>query len=101
MTTSGLRISVDEGEDRALVTLAGFVDPSTAPELRTTLTRLVEGGQRRLEIDLRQVSFMDSSGIGALATAYKLGAAITVREPSAIVMKELVMCGLDRLLTIV
>ena len=95
-----LQISVDEPDGDPVLRLSGFVDPSTAPQLRETLLGLIDRGQLRIEIDLREVTFMDSSGIGALAHAYRRGAELVLRNPVPIVMKELVMCGMDRLVTI-
>src|SRR5262249_3692991 len=98
--TRGLEILLDSPDGRPVLWLSGFVDPSTAPELRETLMGLIDEGHRRIDIDLGNVTFMDSSGIGALAHAYRPGAELTVRNPVPIVMRELVMCGLDRLVTI-
>jgi len=96
----GLEISVDlSGRDPVLV-LTGYVDQSTASQLRDALTGLIDQNHERLTIDVEGVTFMDSSGIGALAGAYKRGAHVTVRRPSPTVMRELVMCGLDRLVAI-
>ena len=47
------------------------LDARNAPAARDFLKRLVEGGASRLVIDLSQVSFIDSSALGALLTALK------------------------------
>jgi anti-sigma B factor antagonist len=96
----GLDISIDlTGRDPVIV-LTGYVDQSTTPQFRDVLTDLIDRHHDRLTIDVEGVTFMDSSGIGALASAYKRGAHVTVRRPSPTVMRELVMCGLDRLVAI-
>ncbi len=98
---AGLRISIEEGQKhRPTIVLSGYVDPSTSPALREALGDMMDKGHRDIEIDLRDVTFMDSSGIGALATAYKRGAHVTVHNPSPTVMRELVMCGLDQFVSI-
>ena len=97
---NGLDISIDlTGRDPVIV-LTGYVDQSTTPKLREALTDLIDHDHERLIVDVEGVTFMDSSGIGALASAYKRGAHVTVRHPSPTVMRELVMCGLDRLVAI-
>jgi anti-sigma B factor antagonist len=96
----GLDIAIDlTGRDPVLV-LTGYVDQSTTPQLREALTDLIDSHHDRLTLDVEAVTFMDSSGIGALASAYKRGAHVTVRHPSPTVLRELVMCGLDRLVAI-
>jgi len=57
-------------EDRAgsyvVVEVRGEVDMQTAPELRERLAGLVDGGQREVIVDLERLSFIDSTGLGAL-----------------------------------
>jgi anti-sigma B factor antagonist len=96
----GLEISIDRTGRDPVIVLTGYVDQSTTAKLREALTELIDSNHERLTIDVEGVSFMDSSGIGALATAYKRGVNVTVRRPSPTVMRELVMCGLDRLVSI-
>ncbi|MEU5949997.1 STAS domain-containing protein [Micromonospora sp. NPDC047465] len=45
--------------------LAGELDLSTAPELNAAIDRLVDGGERRLLVDLTELVFCDSTGIAA------------------------------------
>ncbi len=49
-----------------LLTVSGELDIATAPELRRRLTSVIEAGARRLVIDLRPVSFMDSVAMAAI-----------------------------------
>ena len=100
MAPNGLDISIDFSGRDPVIVLSGYVDHSTTGKLREALTELIDANHERLTIDVEGVTFMDSSGIGALATAYKRGAHVTVRHPSPTVMRELVMCGLDRLVAI-
>ncbi|WP_433393359.1 STAS domain-containing protein [Micromonospora sp. KLBMP9576] len=43
--------------------LAGELDLGTAPELNAVIDRLIDGGERRLLIDLTELTFCDSTGI--------------------------------------
>ncbi|MGN9769109.1 STAS domain-containing protein [Micromonospora sp. SD12] len=45
--------------------LAGELDLSTAPELNAAIDRLVDAGERRLLVDLTELTFCDSTGIAA------------------------------------
>ena len=96
----GLEISIDFSGRDPVIVLTGYVDQSTTQRLRDALSEVIERNHERLTVDVAGVTFMDSSGIGALATAYKRGARVTVRHPTPTVMRELVMCGLDRLIAI-
>jgi anti-sigma B factor antagonist len=58
-----------------LVRLAGVFDAFNAPELGERLVGLVDAGAKRLLIDLRDTTLMDSSGLGAL-----LAASLRLRE---------------------
>jgi anti-sigma B factor antagonist len=47
------------------------LDIEVAPDFRAMLLSLIEQGHRRLVVDLTEVSFIDSSGLGALVSALK------------------------------
>lgn len=47
------------------------IDLQVAGEFRTALLQLIESQHRRLVIDLCDVHFVDSSGLGALVSALK------------------------------
>ncbi len=47
------------------------VDARVAMEFRTLMAREITAGKRRLALDLREVDFMDSSGLGAVVSVLK------------------------------
>src|ERR671910_338476 len=51
--------------------LADRLDIEVAGEFRSMLLSLIEEGNRHLVIDLKDVTFIDSSGLGALVSALK------------------------------
>lgn len=51
--------------------VGGEVDVYTAPRLRERLIELIEGGARRVIVDLDRVDFLDSTGLGVLVGALK------------------------------
>ncbi len=65
-------VSNQEHGDVVLVTVRGDVDVYTAPALREHLDRLIATGHRHLVLDLEQVPFMDSTGLGVLVGRLKL-----------------------------
>ena len=68
-----LAIRVRHKPKYVLVTLVGEVDIATVARLRERLRALAASG-RPLVADLDQVSFIDASGLGALAGAARLAA---------------------------
>jgi anti-sigma B factor antagonist len=61
--------------DAYLIGIAGVLDAFNAPELAERLNDLIDGGARRVAVDLRDTTLLDSSGLGAL-----LGVSIRLRE---------------------
>jgi anti-sigma B factor antagonist len=57
---------VTAGDDCAVLRITGEVDVSTAPQVRDQVVRLIADGVIRLIADLRDVTFLDSAGLGAL-----------------------------------
>ncbi len=55
----------------SVVEVSGEVDVFSAPELDVELTGLVAAGSPRLVVDLSQVAFLDSTGLGVLVKALK------------------------------
>jgi anti-sigma B factor antagonist len=65
-----VRISASSGGCR--VAVHGEVDSSTAPGLRECLLEvLARPGMTEVEVDLSQVTFLDSAGLSALAVAHR------------------------------
>jgi anti-anti-sigma factor len=74
MPQLGLSATVDG--DWGVLVVSGEVDLAAAPELRTCLAELADVGVRHLVVDLRRVTFLDSTGVGVLvAAARRLGGA--------------------------
>jgi anti-anti-sigma factor len=62
-------ISQRERQGRYTLILSGELDLQTSPQLTSAITRLCEAGALEIEIDLRDVSFIDSSGVRAILHA--------------------------------
>ncbi len=75
MAPTRLETEVVESSDWTMVVLDGEVDMASAPQLQHVLGGLLEAGARRVMVDLRQVSFMDSTGLTALFRAHEAMAA--------------------------
>jgi len=53
------------------VQLSGILDSTKAPQFRADITKIVQAGADVVLIDLKEVTFVDSSGLGALVSALK------------------------------
>jgi anti-sigma B factor antagonist len=64
---------VDEAVDDTthVVSLRGEIDAMTAPKLGSRLFGLADEGMRGVVVDLTEVTFMDSTGIGVLLNAVR------------------------------
>ena len=80
-----------------LIRVRGAVDMATAGAFLGALA--ADSGQP-VVIDLRETTFMDSTGLNALVTARNRGVAIVLRHPSKIVRRTLAVTGLDNAFTI-
>ena len=66
-----LTLSTREVGGNSVVEASGEVDVYTAPQLDEELTKIVEGGNYKLVVDLTKVDFLDSTGLGVLVKALK------------------------------
>lgn len=62
-------LTTEEGV--TVVALKGDIDVSRAPALRDLLGQIMDGGSTRILLDLSDVDFLDSSGLGLLVTAHR------------------------------
>jgi anti-anti-sigma factor len=58
-------------EGRYAVAVSGDLDLDVAPTLRSCLNDLVEAGASAIVVDLLEVSFIDSAGLGVFASTRK------------------------------
>jgi anti-sigma B factor antagonist len=58
-------------EGATVLSLAGDLDLFSAPQLQEIARPIIEGGGRRLVIDLGRVEFVDSAGLAVLMVLYR------------------------------
>jgi anti-sigma B factor antagonist len=83
--------------------LSGEVDMATAPRLRAALDELIESGCETVVLDCRELSFLDSSGIGVLVAARTRmgdGGVLVIDSPPPNVRKVLEITGVTGHLTV-
>ena len=87
------------------VKLMGEIDHHSAVGVRADIDSLIfELRPQKIVLDLSEISFMDSSGLGLImgryALARDLGCAMALRSPSVAVMKILTLAGMERMIKI-
>jgi len=81
--------------------LVDALDASNATEIKAAFRQLSLEGRERAVVDLAQVNFIDSSGIGALLSFYKqVNQKLTLRKPTPTVLSVLELLRLHRILEI-
>ena len=94
---------VNEKNGQATVFLCGEIDLESSPEVRRLLLDQLSGGHS-VQVDMADVSYMDSSGLASLVEAHQRAhdkslrfALANVSDP---VMKVLKLARLDRVFAI-
>ena len=105
---TALRLDVErrDGELSATLALAGELDISTAEQLHRAVERLLAGGDTgQLTVDLRRLTFIDSSGLAAMVFASRQcerhDCRLSVIRGSASVQGVFELTGLHELLPFV
>jgi anti-sigma B factor antagonist len=87
-----------------VVAVSGEIDLATASEFRSVLVDAVAGGQGDLVVDLSEVTFMDSTGLGAMVSARRRltlrGASMRLVSPAGGVRRILDVTKLDQVIPI-
>jgi anti-sigma B factor antagonist len=103
---SGFSITISDRNGRAVVTVSGELDLATSPELEEAVLGRLDAGQD-VVVDLRELQFMDSSGLAVLVTAHTRAAdggpdfAIVRPREGTEVAKILDIAGIEQQLHVV
>ena len=99
-----LTITTSEVDDDVLLSLDGEIDLSSAHLLVDSIDQAIEGGARRIVLDFSGVTFVNSTGLGAMVAATKRlraeGGDLILRRFRGIPASALATTGLDRFFTI-
>ncbi|MDP8943326.1 MAG: STAS domain-containing protein [Actinomycetota bacterium] len=87
-----------------VIEVVGEIDSSSAPALQRVLIAALSEGHERVVLDLSTVSFMDSSGVGAVMAGYAEArirdARLAVACGESHAAQRLRMMGLDAVLDV-
>ena len=87
-----LTLTTREVDGKTIVAVGGEIDVYTAPKLRDKITELVADGTYDIVVDMGEVEFLDSTGLGVLVGGLK-----KVRAHDGSLQ---LVCSQDRLLKI-
>ena len=95
-------IDTEHEADRTVLRITGDLDLETAPRLASHAEPILDSGTGGLLIDLRRVTFIDSSGLSALIRlTQRMGAAnrpFQIIKPPPVVGKVFEITGLNQVL---
>ncbi|GAA3347926.1 hypothetical protein GCM10020358_64550 [Amorphoplanes nipponensis] len=90
--------SLDRDADVVTVRLHGEIDVLTVDQVRVSLVEALEGRPRAIIVDLAELSFIDSTGLGAIIFGFQRardeGVEFRLAHPSRGVRQILVLSGL-------
>lgn len=98
----GLHVGVDYDDGRAVLAVDGELDVYTCEQLRDELLALAAAGHHRIALDLSDLDFCDSSGLGVMVGAVKRardhGGGLTVYGADERFLRVLRITGLVRVM---
>ena len=87
-----------------VLSVGGDLDVVGAPDMRQAVVAAVAEGSRRLALDLSELDFVDSFGLGAVVGALKRvrqrGGELALVCPSSRIRRVFEICDLDRILAL-
>ncbi|ALX49138.1 STAS domain-containing protein [Lentibacillus amyloliquefaciens] len=99
-----LKIDISEGNGKSSVKLTGEIDAYTAPELKEKLLPLTKTEGNQIEVNLEDVHYMDSTGLGVFISALKStnenDSKMRLIQLQDRVLRLFRITGLDELITI-
>lgn len=97
-------ISSKTDNGTTVIEVSGTIDLYSAPDFRSSLLDAVPKASDGVVVDLREVEYMDSSGVAVLVeglrSARSNDTSLVLRAPSRPVMKVLELAKLDELFDI-
>ncbi|GEN32980.1 MULTISPECIES: STAS domain-containing protein [Aneurinibacillus] len=97
-------VETEEKEKEICVYIHGDLDLASAPRLRETLLPLAEKDSRTLKVNLKNLHYMDSTGLGVFVAALKLRKIINgemfLEEVPKKIQRIFQISGVDQYITI-
>jgi len=96
--------TIERQQDRMVVIPEGDIDVASAAAMRQLLRQMLERDDvRHVDVDMRAVTFLDSTGLGVFVAAHRAATArditLRLRAPGPVVRMVLEVTHLDGILT--
>ncbi|WP_080875342.1 STAS domain-containing protein [Oceanobacillus timonensis] len=99
-----LSVNVQEENQVKVLEVSGEIDAYTAPELKKSLMPLIQESGNEIEVDLENVAYMDSTGLGVFVSALKAskesGSHFTLKNVQGRVYRIFEITGLNGVMDI-
>ncbi len=95
-----LEIQIDGTVDEPVLVLRGEIDLSSVVGLRTAVEELPHETNETLTIDLGEVTFMDSTGLGWMAGLARGGCEVRLRSTPIAIRRLLEVTGIEGVVTV-
>lgn len=99
-----MELSSAEKDGKYTIAVKGEIDLYSSPDLRSAITKAIPSANAALHIDLREVEYMDSSGVATLVeglrSSMEKSVAFVLVAPAPPVLKVLQLSRLDTVFTI-
>ena len=98
-------LDMKEEGDRLLVRISGEIDHHSAVSVRTEIDSKISSLRPRITVlELSNIDFMDSSGLGLIMGRYQrmraIGGELVLREPNERILKIFKLAGLEKIVVI-
>ena len=100
-----LDITIKQENQVLTVYLKGELDHHAVSRIKDTIDlQIINTPVKKLVLDMSEVTFMDSSGIGLIVGRYNrirsIGGSMAIKNPGQSLLKILKMSGIDKLMKI-
>ena len=97
MSHDDFAVVIGQDGEHVTVHVTGDVDLETSPALTEALRAVSDTGAKLVRLDLSGVTFLDSTGIGALVNAMLAGLHLEITAASRSVNRALELAGIPEL----
>ena len=105
MLKKNCSLNMSGDKEELLISLTGEIDHHSAVSVRTEIDEMIgQLSPKRAVLDLSNVDFMDSSGLGLIMGRYArmqaIGGKLFVRNPNERIVKIFKLAGLEKIVSI-
>ena len=100
-----MAIELNKHNQKHLIKISGDFDVTQAEDARQLFTQLLDTLQHDVDVDLKEVPFIDSSGIGAIVFLYKrlrcLGKEMSIINLQSQPLELIQLLRIDRIIKVI